>query len=95
MSSSTLLTQIVTAGPAAARAFVMSVCSRMLKSARRTDTLSRLLLIAMRDWDKWLVPEELGAYYRARAVQVAYKYQQAIKEAEFQQQLARTVVSGI
>lgn len=54
----------------------------MLRRCSDPATLSHPLLIAVRDWDKWTKAGELGAYYRARALEAAVTHPHACEDDE-------------
>lgn len=62
-----------------ARAIVARAFVKMLNSATALKHISKLVFIAARDWDEWDDPAQLGAYYRARAVQAAIHFTRRVE----------------
>lgn len=70
------------------------VCTDMLDSARNLGALSKLIFVGCRDWHQWSAASRPDVYYRARAIQAAVLYKEAITEAAFKHRMRVEAVSS-
>lgn len=64
-----------------AKAVVEGVYTRLMDAASNCSQLSKKLIIAHRDWNRWAGDAECGGYYRARAVEASLVYYERMGEA--------------